>query len=197
MRPHSPRTRVQLARQVERPPARALQVFAVLIDAHVGPVSGFDLSPMNTYWWYPHHEAVQLSNMHHRRLSAPFLVRTLDLQTRVAAAQRKVPADEATASAAASQHGWELDIHLAVPVTADGKWNAVAFWFGVCTGASTGVNSFAAPSSAGVDWPVASSWQQAVQFMDDTPVTKGSIVDLRVRQDCGQFVFTTHPPQCR
>ena len=98
----------------------------MLIEVHIGAVAGFDLSPLSTYCWYPHHEAVQLANMHHRRLSEPFQVHTLDLQARVAAVQRELP-EGTTAPAAGSQQCWELDTRLAVPITATGKWNAVAF----------------------------------------------------------------------
>lgn len=39
---------------------RAVRVFAVLIEARITNVSGFDLSALNSYRWHPRHERVQL-----------------------------------------------------------------------------------------------------------------------------------------
>lgn len=32
----------------------------MLVELQLGQVSGFDLSPLNTYRWYPHHERTRL-----------------------------------------------------------------------------------------------------------------------------------------
>lgn len=37
-----------------------LQVTAVLVEILIGEVSGFDLSALNTYRWFPHHERTNL-----------------------------------------------------------------------------------------------------------------------------------------
>lgn len=117
--------------------------------------------------------------------------------------------------------GWELDVTLEVPVVADGHWNAVAFWFELSMerGSSPALTSWADGSAAiegscggmRVDGsgqgdsaagdavsPVgASSWDQAVQYVDSRAVLRGQAVRLRARHDAGQFVFTSDPPQCR
>lgn len=111
---------------------------------------------------------------------------------------------------------WEHDEWLEVPVTADGHWNAVVFWFDVHAGggavvtswgegrgsrdAATSGSSQAAGSEAaaeGQSAAAASSWGQAVQYLDGQSVSAGSSARLRVRQDSGQLVFTSDPPQCR
>lgn len=83
--------------------------------------------------------------MPHRALSAPFPLRTLDLQARVDAltgqpvptaalgALHKGQGGEAgsdpVAGAAGTASCWEWDKTVDVQVTAAGTWNAVAFWF--------------------------------------------------------------------
>lgn len=218
-------------------------MYACLLELRVGSVNGFDLSPLNTYWWHPGAERMELARMPHRRLSAPFPVRCLDLQARVDAVLARQAAashssggaattgdsqDEASqepnsppSSASGSSGGgeedaaWEHDAWLEVPVTAGGHWNAVAFWFDVHAGGGAVVTSWGegrgsgAPSgydgeavtsgAAGQDEAPAegSSWGQAVQYLDGQAVRAGSSVRLRVRQDGGQLVFTSDPPQCR
>jgi hypothetical protein len=204
----------------------------VLLELRVGEVSGFDLSAMNTYWWHPGAERLDLSRMPHRRLSAPFPLHTLDLQARLASCQRQCQDQDSSGSSSSSSadtHGdraaatavWEYDATLEVPVTASGRWNAVAFWFQVHSGAA-GANAVVGSwgggdlSRSSADQPpedtlaargvmevsaeaplVAASWDPAVQYIDSQEVTAGSAVKLHVRQDTGQYVFTTQPPQCR
>lgn len=239
-------------------------MYACLLELRVGQVAGFDLSALNAYWWYPGPERLALARLPHRRLSAPFPVRCLDLQARLDAALARraaklgtagadasagagsasVPASAAgsedgaehdgdggddgtsgSGGAAAAEPDWELDSELEVPVTADGQWNAVAFWFELHAGHGSGavVTSWgdgrgadgAAAAAAGADEgdeaagggtdaaaseqpaAAASSWDQAVQYVDSQAVAAGGSVRLRVRQDGGQLVFTTAPPQCR
>ena len=208
-----------------------LQVFAVLLELRVGTISGFDLSALNAYWWHPHVERMDLARMPHRRLSAPFPVHSLDLQARLAAKQGKLNSpspgssdgrggdsssgskDGAQDSPARGEAVWELDASLEVQVTADGQWNAIAFWFEVQAdaGGSAVVSSWGAGSSreasnSGEDSSGAAppsrpaagrSWDQAVQYVDGQAVSRGSLLKLRVRQDSGQYVFTSQPPQCR
>lgn len=203
----------------------------MLLELRVGTISGFDLSALNAYWWHPHVERMDLARMPHRRLSAPFAVHSLDLQSRLAARQGKLsspsaggsdgPGGDSTSgskdgrqdSPARREAVWELDASLEVQVTADGQWNAIAFWFEVQAdaGGSAVVSSWGAGSSHEVDssddgssgaatpsTPAAGrSWDQAVQYVDGQTVTRGSSLKLRVRQDNGQYVFTSQPPQCR
>lgn len=193
----------------------------------MGEGAGFDLTALNAYWWHPGPERMALARMPHRRLSAPFPVHCLELQARLDAALARQAGqagsgsapepedgseDEADAgggggssSPAGTEPAWELDTQLEVPVTADGQWNAVAFWFDVHAGhgsgavvTSWGAGSAAAAADGEASRPAAAhSWDQAVQYVDSLAVAAGGAVRLRVRQDSGQLVFTTTPPQCR
>lgn len=210
-------------------------MFAVLLELRVDSISGFDLSALNAYWWYPHAERMDLGRMPHRRLSAPFQVHSLDLQARLDAKQGKLSSpSHGSGSGSGGDHGgsssscstdseqdsaarieavWELDASLEVPVTADGQWNAIAFWFEVqadaggsalvsswCEGSSDEASHGRDDSSSGAppSGPAAGrSWDQAVQYVDSQAVSRGSLLKLRVRQDSGQYVFASQPPQCR
>ena len=209
-------------------------MFAVLLELRVDSISGFDLSALNAYWWHPHAERMDLGRMPHRRLSAPFEVHSLDLQARLDDAQGRPSSPshgsgggggcDGSSNSNSSMDGeqdraarmeavWELDASMEVPVTADGQWNAIAFWFEVQAdaGGSAIVSSWCAGSSGeashGRDYsssgappsgPAAGrSWDQAVQYVDSQAVSRGSMLKLRVRQDSGQYVFTSQPPQCR
>lgn len=211
-------------------------MYACLLELRVGDVSGFDLSALNAYWWYPGAERLQLGRMPHRRLSAAFPLHTLDLQARLDAAlarqrQAAEPSDGSSSQSgdenedglpegggsSAGQAAWEHDAILEVPVTADGQWNAVAVWFEACAGPggdarvsswgdapAVGASSSAegagkaSEAEAASPAPAASSWDQAVHYVDCQAVSAGSTVQLRVRQDAGQLLLTTHPvAQCR
>lgn len=207
----------------------------MLLELHVGDVSGFDLSALNTYWWHPSSERLDLSRLPYRLMSAPFAVHTLDLQARVEARQSQGQPKAAGSSAGANQSSsstgsaeednpaaksddWEFDDTLEVELTAGGRWNAIAFWFDLHSGAGGSgavISNWRPPVSAHVpggdsselglaadearpeSQQVAASWDPAVQYVDSQAVTRGSKVRVRVRQDKGQYVFTTHPPQCR
>lgn len=207
----------------------------MLLELHVGDVSGFDLSALNTYWWHPSSERLDLSRLPYRLLSAPFAVHTLDLQARLEARQRQGQPKAAGISAGADQSSgstgsagedtpaaksgdWEFDDTLEVELTAGGRWNAIAFWFDLHSGAGGSgavISSWRPPVSAHApggdssevglaadetrpEWQqAAASWDPAVQYVDSQTVTRGGKVRVRVRQDKGQYVFTTHPPQCR
>lgn len=181
-------------------------MYAALIELGIKDVSGFDLSALNAYCWHPHHEKVELGTLRHRVLSAPFPVHLLDLQGRVdsitgqqggATAQGRPNSEDSKERSCGASGIWEHDTVLDVPVTAGGHWNAVAFWFEARIDSTTMVSSYCHGSPPG-SLPAASSWEQAVQYLDGTSVAPGSTVQLRVRQDLGQLVFTTHPQQqCR
>ena len=66
-----------------------VRVRAVLLELTLPPVNGFDLSPLDTYRWYPGDERVNLAVLPHKALSEPFTVQIIDLQARVAAVQEK------------------------------------------------------------------------------------------------------------
>lgn len=134
-----------------------------------------------------------------------------------AAEEANSPPSSASGSRNESEEeaAWEHDAWLDVPVTAAGHWNAVAFWFEVHAGGGAAVTSWgegrgseassgdggeAAAGEAAAEGrtpAAAPSWGQAVQYLDGQAVTAGSSVRLRVRQDGGQLVFTSDPPQCR
>ncbi len=143
----------------------------------------------------------------HRVLSAPFPLQTLDLQARVDAltGQHAMSARGASAPQAEGVEGevpsapspWEWDDTLEVQVTAEGVWNAIAFWFDAeLSGGSSGgagaaaevpgdgavVVSSYAQGRAGVAG--CSSWEQAVQYVDAASVAKVRVFasSLRVRE---------------
>ena len=208
-------------------PAGYPQVYAVLLELRVGEVCGFDLSTLNSYWWHPGTERLDLSRLPYRRLSACFPVHMLDLQSRLDARLREGQGNSGSSSdghgaggKSSPGHGdaaataWELDSTLEVSVTADGQWNAIAFWFDLHTHAQgdgavisswtdagdKGQGHNCAAGAAGVaalPTQLATSWDPAVQYVDSQMLHRGATVQLRVRQDSGQYVFTTRPPQCR
>ena len=206
------------------------QVYAVLLELRVGSVNGFDLSALNAYWWHPQSERLDLSRLPYRRLSAPFAVHSLDLQARLDArlaghsgarscsnssGDCEAGGDECKHGSSAEEGAtvWDSDVSLEVLVTAEGQWNAVAFWFEThmdatsgsaltswgegrsedssSSGSSSGCNEAPPPAAA------ARSWEPAVQYLDSRSVVGGGLVKLRVRQDSGQYIFSTHPQQCR
>ena len=184
------------------------------MELRVGSVCGLDLSALNTYWWHPAAaEQLDLARLPQRRLSAPFHVHTLDLQSRLDARMETV---STFAGGSGGSSTWEFDQTLEIQASADGQWNAIAFWFELCTGTGDAVLSTAGAScgcdggqARGTSGPsaaveavplvpqLATSWTPAVQYVDCQSVSRGSIVSLRVRQDIGQYIFTTHPPPCR
>lgn len=143
-------------------------VHAVLLELCLGDVNGFDLSPMDSYRWYPGDERVQLAELPHRALSKPFVAHTIDLQARVTAVQKAAstatemangatpPIEGAPTGQQASEKAqggeggscWEADLELEVDIVADGRWNAVAFWFeldlGVASAQKLGTGTVAA-----------------------------------------------------
>lgn len=248
-----------------------VRVRAVLLELSLPRANGFDLSPLDTYRWYPGDEKVNLEVLPHKALSEPFIAHTLDLQARVAASQEKWriekeekiknkgekeselnseeteieeeskgsetsrnPKSKGPESAAASTKAidkeWEADFEIDVQATSSGKWNAIAFWFELemqPSNASSppkhsqqaeGPKEFVGDLASGV-WPPATasatssasfsscpsntqpalgrSWGQAVQYIDTRTLEKGTTIQLRVRQDSGQIVFTPTPPPAR
>jgi predicted RNA methylase len=124
-----------------------LRVMAVLIELRMDGVSGFDLRSLNAYRWHPQAAKIDLEGEPHRVLSAPFEVTDLNLTQRLRAAATKA-AEEAEEKGGSENSGnnkssssgggggsgggaadWEQDVTLTIPATAEGAWNAIAFWF--------------------------------------------------------------------
>ena len=200
-------------------PAR-VRIRAVLVELSLPRINGFDLSPLDSYRWYPGDERVDLQRLPHKPLSATFLAHTLDLQGRVDAAQQQWKLlesvnDEKSESKNEGEKkkaaaDWEADFELDIEIIADGKWNAVAFWFEldmygsekedalhISSGGLTISPSPVSSSSGEELLPVGRSWGQALQYLDPRILRKGSTIQLRVRQDAGQIVFNSDPPPCR
>ncbi|KAK9863942.1 hypothetical protein WJX84_003683 [Apatococcus fuscideae] len=164
-----------------------LEVWAVLVSVQLEEVAGFDLSYLNRYRWHPQSERVDLSRLPHTRLSAPFRALALDLQLRVDAistlsAEGKDPQTDST--------GWETDECLTVSISRAGTWTGIAFWFQASLHGQHAVHSGPPGAASGA---AATSWQQSLQYIDKLPVLLGECVELRVRQDQGQIVFTSNP----
>jgi protein arginine N-methyltransferase 7 len=156
---------------------RAAQLHAMLIELRLDTVRGFDLTAMNAYRWHPTAEAVQLGREPHRKMSAPFRMCDVDLYQAVHADR-----DTGTATDDVAQ--------LAVTITADGVFNAVAVWYTL--------DLLEADSDK--DAPVAelhASETCAVYYLDERTVSIGMVIQLGVQRDDTQLVFCTTPPQWR
>lgn len=118
-------------------------VYACLVQVCLDkPVQGFDLSPLNSYRWYPGSEKIDLTSIPHQKLSKPFLACTVHLQDRV---QSKLSLFTTTSEegdgvlhqesgnhgvhGAAAECCWEIDEHIDVEITGDGWWNGIVYWF--------------------------------------------------------------------
>ena len=197
-----------------------VKVMAQLVQMKLDPlVSGFDLSAMDQYRWYPGDERIDLdsTSTNYATLSDPFIVVDLDLASRINKVQGRAHAggnDQETGKTVGDQveQPWEFEDTLCIQATASGQWNAVIFWFEL---SSSHCSSGAALSSrSGEDQPTttstgssptpyntltlsSSSWGQAVQYVGSRRVNAGENVSLRVQQDTSQIVFTAEPPHTR
>jgi len=173
-----------------------IKIVAQLIEFKLGSVEGFDLSAMDCYRWYPGDEKVDLDSIKHRTLSKPFDVLLIDLESRVKAIQRKDIARDGC-------QGWELDESIDIEVCLSGNWNAVAFWFELCNSSGDEVMLSSGSPQTLVNMKEnsrlehATSWGQAVQYLDGRKVAQGSTVQLRVQQERSQIVFSTVPDSYR
>ncbi|KFM25022.1 Protein arginine N-methyltransferase 7 [Auxenochlorella protothecoides] len=185
------------ARRLLTPNAVVMPSSLQLVEVSPSQASGFDLSPLDSYRWWPGPEAVQLDSLPHRQLSAPFLVDTLDLQARAraAAAAHRCPPQPPAANRSAA---WELDVELSVPTTGDGRLTAVAFWWDaeLAPAAGPGLAPTRLTNRAPDGGPV-TTCAVALQHLDGVAVKGGGALSLRVRRDVGQVFFSTSPPQCR
>ena len=179
---------------------------AQLVEFRLSNVSNINLSFMNAYRWYPGAEKVNLKSMleqkheSYRVLSDPFEVDALDLQARVdavhAAANGSNPDDCGGKADETSRKQWTLDVEKEISVTTSGVWNGVALWFELSHGGQTIATSYdphpdAKPAS------FASSFGQALFYVDEIPVEADTGVSLRMQHDDFHIVLTSDPPSCR
>jgi protein arginine N-methyltransferase 7 len=146
---------------------RASRVFGMLVELRLNKVRGFDLTAMNIYRWHPTAQPLLLEREPHRKLSAPFPVCDVDFM-------------------AACADTDAVDTELAVSVTADGVWNAVAVWHELDMGDDSVCDVNAKPTA-----PV------AIYYLDEQAVASGACVALRVRRDDTQLVFRSEPAAWR
>jgi predicted RNA methylase len=200
---------------------KRLRTFACLAQIKIESVCGLDLRLMNAYRWHPQAARFDPRREPHVVLSDAFEVFDIDLEARLRANfdARQVSEDgeektEKTRgidrSGAAS---WDEDFTLSVPITKDGAFNAVVFWFEADMGHSGDVLRSAEPplkmrfpeqmrldettSEASEMLKVhrnvftATSWGLAAQYLDEVFVRRGETVSLRVRRDDDQVLFAS------
>jgi predicted RNA methylase len=189
-----------------------VKIIAQLVQMKLDPlVSGFDLSAMDQYRWYPGDERVDLDAMstNYASLSDPFVVVDIDLNARVQKVQQRIHADtpeEKTGEATIEQadQPWEIDDTLCVRATISGHWNAVVFWFELSSpfnssGAAltSRINTTESSRSTSTTTISSPSWGQAIQYVGARSLEAGEDVSLRVQQDASQIVFIADPPNHR
>jgi predicted RNA methylase len=202
---------------------KRLRTFACLAQIKIESVRGLDLRLMNAYRWHPQAARFDPTREPHVVLSDAFEVFDIDLEARLRAnfdARREEDGEEKTEktrgidrSGAAS---WDEDFTLSVPITKDGAFNAVVFWFEADMGHSGDVLRSAepppkmrfpfsqipspeipSPSEASEMLKVhrnvftATSWGLAAQYLDEVFVRRGETVSLRVRRDDDQVLFAS------
>lgn len=186
------------AKHILRPGAIILpakvHVKAMLVDMRIGKVSGLDLSYLNTYRWHPQHEKLHAHRESYLRISAPFDVCTIDLQTRVDALTTSGDEEDSGESMLNAE---KLET-LQVEAQKSGCWNAVLMWFHLELDEDSTLASWdpTTDKNNAMD-DFGSSWGQAVQYIDETTVQEGDSILLQVRQDNHQIYFETDPPQAK
>lgn len=167
-----------------------LKIIGQLVEFKLGQISGFDLSAMDYYRWYPGDERYDPGKMPCRTLSQPFVAVELDLTERVRRIQNGKHEDGATANI------WEIDESLNVDVTKSGQWNAVIFWFEISSEFNALIlSSGSATSNAEGATCHAASFGQSIQYLDPREVIERDSIVLRIQQDKSQIVFSSDPPQ--
>ncbi len=165
-----------------------VKVMGQLVEFSLDQISGFNLSAMDCYRWYPGDERYDAGKIPCRPLSQPFVAIDLDLNERVRQIQKELRDNSGSI--------WEIDETMQIKVTKSGQWNAVVFWFEL----SSEFNSLVL--SSGVvnnddSKRHATSFGQGIQYLDFRKVVEGENIVLRVQQDKSQVVFSSDPPQYR
>ena len=160
-----------------------LTVRAMLVEARLPPgVSGFDLSALDNYRWYPGPGKIDLGRFPFKKVSEPFRVASIDLQKRL---QDKLSHGRDGSSSADDAETHQEAEGMEVEVIATGTCNAIAYWYEMES------------MDACLSTHTSSSIKQSIQYIDVMPVHRGDSVPLTVFMDDGQIVFLTTPPQCR
>mmetsp|Transcript_10017 Transcript_10017/g.37155 ORF Transcript_10017/g.37155 Transcript_10017/m.37155 type:complete len:1193 (+) Transcript_10017:197-3775(+) len=196
---------------------KRLKTFAQLLQIRIENVAGFDLRQLNAYRWHPQTARFSPDREPHVVVSSRFEVFDLDLQARVRgkaveAREREAKGDfqkketeEGTENSGSknSASPWDSDATLKIPITADGVWNAVVFWFECDMGGGDVLRSAPPPGvkgesgaqpDAGKQIFTGTSWGLAAQYLDETFVRCGDVVSLRCMRDDNQIYFQSTPP---
>jgi predicted RNA methylase len=160
-------------------------------------ISGFDLSAMDQYRWYPGDERLNVdsTSINFTSLSEPFVAVNIDLVKRARRVQmdNNHPSEEhineQEGIISDEDRAWEVDEYQNISITLSGQWNAVVFWFEL--------SSEFHPDGDVLSNRTSPSWGQAIQYVGTRRVNAGDNVSLRVQQDVSQIVFTADPPQHR
>ena len=161
-----------------------IQVKAQLIGLRLDSVSGFDLSVLNTYRWHPQALKQDVLSEPHVLLSDPFEVSNIDTQERLMKLLRGEK----------SSNKMEQDDIMYITAVKDGMWNAVVFWFECELYDGIVLKSYDMNGDSGA---AASSWNAAVQYLDEIPVKSGESIELRVQRDVDRLYFSSVPPSTR
>ena len=200
---------------------KRLRTFACLAQIKIESVRGLDLRLMNAYRWHPQAARFDPTREPHVVLSDAFEVFDIDLEARLRAnfdARREEDGEDGDVGRGVDRSGaasWDEDFTLSVPITKDGAFNAVVFWFEADMGHSGDVLRSAepppkmrfpeqilypeipSPSEASEMLKVhrnvftATSWGLAAQYLDEVFVRRGETVSLRVRRDDDQVLFAS------
>lgn len=170
----------------------SIRVLGQLVELKLDQISGFDLSAMDCYRWYPGDERFDQGKMPLRTLSQPFIAGDIDLSDRVKRVHSGTLEEE-------NECIWEMDKSLKVKVSKSGQWNGVVFWFEL----SSEFNNHILSSSPVINdngtakKTYAHSFGQGIQYLDSHKVTENEEIVLQIRQDQSQIIFSSHPPQHR
>ena len=201
---------------------KRLRTFACLAQIKIESVRGLDLRLMNAYRWHPQAARFDPRREPHVVLSDAFEVFDIDLEARLRAnfdAKDGEDGEDGDVGRGVDRSGaasWDEDFTLSVPITKDGAFNAVVFWFEADMGHSGDVLRSAEPpprmrfpfsqipspeqipsSEASEMLKVrrnvftATSWGLAAQYLDEVFVRRGETVSLRVRRDDDQVLFAS------
>lgn len=200
-----------------------LRTFAKLVQIRIENVRGFDLRTLNNYRWHPQTAKFSPDREPHVVVSDTFEVFDVDVQERVRQKVKQFEdgGDDETLDAEKSENAssgnsnraaqWDTDATVKIPITQDGVWNAVVFWFEAGLWGGEVLRSATPPgelkdelTNANNDAPTrqnthkktihtGSSWGLAAQYLDEVFVRKGESVDVRIRRDTNQVYFQSVP----
>ncbi|KAK9803026.1 hypothetical protein WJX72_005333 [[Myrmecia] bisecta] len=134
-------------------------VHCQLIQMRIGRVKGLDMQAANRWQWRPDYEGIELTHCRERwtAVSKPVPVMSFDFYE-------------------SDLNMTPHEVTLALPITADGVANAVAFWFDLQLDEETELSTSPYADKG-------ATWQQAVQWIPELHVRKGMRAQLTAKHD--------------